>query len=235
MAIDASRIAAALHALADAVLGKDPEPATEQATPARRGRGRPVVGEAPVSTAASNVAAPVVATATVAESDPFATTTPATGPVVPSATIDQVRDALKALKEVTSQENALKVLKDVGGASNLTELKADKYGWVAEAARAATVAAGKAAAGTPNAADDPFATPAETTTVEEVPSLEDIKKLIVETQKRASAGVVQKLVMDMGGKAKNPDTGAEGPALSPLPVSKYLELAKALKALPTTK
>lgn len=199
----------------------------EAATPVRRGRGRPVAGEAPSGAAAATVATALVATSPTTD-DPFAA--PA-APAAPTATLDEVRAALTALKTATSQDNALKVLKDAGGADNLTSLTADKYGTVVAAAKAATPTAKSTAV---VELDDPFAIPASTPAVKP-PTLEEVKALIVETQKRTSQDTVQKVVMEHGGKAKNPDTGIEGPSLKALPVEQYAAVAAKLKALPSTK
>lgn len=217
-------IAAAHRALAAAyeeLIKHDPGEAT---TPKPRGRGRPPAGEAP-SPAAAPVAAtaPVVTPAATPEEDPFA----AAAPVVPAATIDEVRKALIDLKNATSQENALAVLKAVGGADNLPSLPVAKYGAVVAAIKKAITPAPTAVE------DDPFAVgapaePAKPLTVEE------LKALIVETQKRTSGDTVQKLVMDHGGKKAIP-TGGEGPSLPALPPENYAAVAKALKALPSTK
>lgn len=193
---------------------------------AKRGRGRPVTGEA--TAAATPAAAVPVATSPVTTSDdPFAA--PA-APAAPTATIEEVRAALTALKVATSQENALKVLKDSSGSDNLTALPAAKYGAVVVAAKAAIPGAKPAVIET----DDPFAIPAAAP-AEKPPTLEELKALIVETQKRTSQDTVQKVVMEYGGKGKNPDTGIEGPSLKALPAEQYVAVAAKLKALPSTK
>lgn len=221
MSLDSSRIAAAFRALADA-FEDQPLPGAAPAavaTPAPRGRGRPPKGGAAPATAA---AAPAEAAA---EPDPFAEAPPA----APAATIDEVRAALTALKTATTQENALAVLKSAGGADNLTSLKPEKYGAVVAAAKLA-VAPVKAA---PAVEDDPFALPAAA--AEKPITKEELKALIVDAQKRTSADTVQKLVMEHGGKAKNPDSGIEGPNFNALPAEKYSAVAAKLKALPSTK
>lgn len=201
---------------------------TEAATPVKRGRGRPVVGEAPSGAAAATVSTAPVATSPTTD-DPFAA--PAT-PAAPTATLDEVRAALTALKTATSQDNALKVLKDAGGADNLTSLTVDKYGTVVAAAKNAIPATKPTAV---VELDDPFAIPASSAPAAKPPTLEEVKALIVETQKRTSQDTVQKVVMEHGGKAKNPDTGIEGPSLKALPVEQYAAVAAKLKALPSTK
>lgn len=232
MALNASRIAAAFQALADAFAedqpGKfliewiQPEPtgSAPAAAPAKRGRGRPVKGEGEQVTA-------VAASAAVVEADPFAT--------APSATIEQVREALTALKAATSQENAVAVLKSAGGADNLPSLDTLMYGTVVAAAKAAVAAAKAAAPAAPVPVDDPFAIPETAPVVAAKPlTREDIRALAVETGKRTSQDTVQKIVMKHGGKAPIA-TGGEGPSLLALPESAYAAVAAELKALPSTK
>lgn len=228
------KIAAALRVLALAFESDEgdasPAPAAA-AEPQKRGRGRPVKGE---ETAAAAASAPVQASSTtsptpaVAE-DPFAT--PAAAPAAPVATLDEVRAALKALQAASSQATALDVLKTVSGADNLTALAADKYGAVVVAAKAKQATYEKAPASTP----DPFeVTTAAPAAAEKPPTLEDVKAVIVETQKRTSQDAAQKVVMANGGKAVNP-AGGEGPSLKALPEANYAATIDALKALPTTK
>lgn len=228
------KVAVALRALADAFEegGQDAQPpaGTTEAAAKPRGRGRPVKGEettAAVQGAATTPTAQTTAAAVTASDDPFSA--PA-----PTATLDEVRKALTALKDASSQEKALKVLKDAGGANNLGELTAAKYGDVVAAANKEVAEVAKPAA--QPEADDPFAIPSTAAAPAEKPvSIEEVKAAVVEAQKHTAADVVQKLVMEQGGKAKNPDTGIEGPSLKALPISKYAETIKALKALPKTK
>jgi hypothetical protein len=190
----------------------DPQPETPP-KPAKRGRGRPVAGEA--------VAAP---------DHPQAVEDPFTAPPQPSdpvATLDEVRASLKELAKATSQAAALKVLKDVGGADNLSGLAVEKYGAVAMAAFNALP--NKPIAGTPEV--DPF----ETTTVQvDAPSLEDVKAAVVAAQKRTSTDKVQAIVIAHGGTAPTSD-GGTGPSLKALPVPKYAAVIAAVNALPSTK
>ena len=236
MSVDASRLSAALRAqatvlvaLADAlgdqesgaasIPGSDVS-ANSEPQPTRRGRGRPAKGESPAPVP-SGVPAPSPAAV---EADPFAGSPAAAA--VPAFTQDDVRNALVALKDATSQDNALKVLKESsGGVSTLPQLPADKY--------ATVVAACKAAMPAPAASQaDPFevSSPAQT----EAPSLEDVKAAVVEAQKRTSTDAVQKVVMDHGGKAPGPN-GVPGPSLKALPVPSYAAVIAAVKALPATK
>lgn len=187
------------------------------AAPQKRGRGRPVKGEEPA------LAAPAAAPAA-PEPDPFETAPAAPQP--PTATIEEVRAALKALAAATDQTTALTILKLHGLADNLTALAADKYGIVAAAAKAATPAA---PAPTPDPFDAPAAPAAKALT------LEDVKAVVVATGKRASQETVQKIVMKHGGKAKNPDTGLEAPSLKALPESAFAACVAELQALPATK
>lgn len=228
------KVAAALRLLADAIdtpaetadlpNPPPPQPAANAAAPVRRGRGRPVKGEGDQATA---VAASPAAT----EPDPFAAPAAPATSTAPTATIEDVRKALTDLKTATSQDIALGVLKSAGGVDNLPSLPPGKYGEVVAAAAAKQAEYTKAPA--PAVVDDPFAVPAAEP--EKVPTIEELKALIIETQKRTSPATVQKLVMDHGGKAVNAATGAEGPSLTALPAENYVTVAKALKALPTTK
>jgi hypothetical protein len=229
MSFDVVRIAAALRVLADAIentpapgdsapVPAGTPPAAPAAAPKPRGR-PPKAAPTPEPTAAP-------APAPAAE-DPFATEAPA----APTATIEEVRSALTALKAATSQETAVGVLKSAGGAENLTALSPQKYGAVVAAAKAALPV--KAAE-----PEDPFATPAAipapAAAAEKAPSLEDVRAAVVAAQKRTSPATVQKVVMDHGGKAPGAN-GAEGPSLKALPASAYATTIAALAALPSTK
>lgn len=205
-------------------------PVTTEAAPQKRGRGRPVKGEDVA------LAAPAPAPAVVEAADPFFS-----APAAPVATLDDVRKALTALRAAVNQDVALAVLKSSGGAANLTDLPVEKYGTVVAAVNAKIAEYLKAPpAPTPAApVADPFATdvvqPAAPAASAEKPlTLEDVKLVIVETQKRASQDAVQKVVMEHGGKAPNP-AGGEGPSLKALPADKFAATVAALKALPTTK
>lgn len=202
------------------------------AEPTKRGRGRPAKGE---ETAAPAASAPVQASSTtsptpaVVEVDPFADA----APVVPSATIDEVRKALTALREASSQDIALAVLKTAGGADNLTALIADKYGVVVQAAKVKALEYDKA----PDVKvdTDPFGelvTPAATPV--RALTIEDVKAAVVETQKTTAQDTVQKVVMKHGGKAALA-SGGEGPSLKALPEGSYAAVIAELKALPKTK
>lgn len=221
--MDEKKLAAALRAAADAIDGGPADVAApQQAAPPTekpatgRGRGRPpkAAAEAP--------AAPAQAPA---EEDPFETA-PAAVQELPPATLEQVREALKALQAATDKDTAVGVLKSAGGVATLTDLAKDKYAAVAAAARAAVPQAGKPEeedpfeAGPPAAAGPP-------------PTLEQVRAEIVATQKRTSQDTVQKLVMEHGGKSKT-ETGF-GPSLKALPAENYAKVIAALKALPTTK
>lgn len=217
-------IAGAINTLAAAVnkeyggkpIGSQPASAPPTATPVATGKPR---GRKPADTATTTPAA----AAAVPEADPFETTA---APAV-TATIEEVREALTALKGKTDQATALAVLKEVGGAANLPELKAEKYGAVVAAAKA------KAAVAAPAEEADPFevgtAAPAKAAT------LEDVKAAVVAGQKRTATDIVQKVIMDHGGKAVNPATSAEGPSLKALSADQYAKVIVAINALPTTK
>lgn len=228
------KIAAALRVLANAFESDDE---TNQAQPAaepqKRGRGRPVKGEETgvATPAATPTTTPVVAaTASAAEADPFDSKPAAEPikPVVPAATLDEVRGALNALKAATSQEKALGVLKTAGGADNLSGLAPANYGAVVAAAAAALPPIKTA----PVAEEDPFAIPAEAA----APALteDDVRAEVIASSKRTSQDTVAKVVMDAGGKAAGPD-GVFKPSWKALPKDKYAGVIAALKALPTTK
>jgi hypothetical protein len=232
VATNLALIAGAISTLAEAVNGTYAgkpiygQPAAAPAstpaatTPTRRGRGRPVTGE---TAAPAAIAAPAASPA-VAE-DPFATAAPA--PAAPTATLDQVRAALTALKDATSQDNALKVLKEAGGVSNLTDLQKtpEKYG--------AVVLAATAALPQPATEADPFETETATESEQKAPSLEDVKAAVVEAQKRTATGKVQAVVMKHGGVAAG--ANGNGPSLKALPIAAYAAVIAEVKALPTTK
>ncbi len=180
---------------------------TPVAAVAPRGRGRPRKEEA----------------APVAAADPFET--PA-APVAPSATLEDVRAALTALRAATSQDNALAVLKPF--AANLTALKPELYGLV--------VGAAKGAMPTQKAAEveaDPFETPAAAPA--KALTLEDVKAAVVAAQKRTGVDTVQAVVMKHGGTAASPDGGAMMPSLKALPPSAFAATVAELQALPSTK
>lgn len=223
--MNATRVAAALRALADAIETPadgptPPQPDTAPAEPPKpRGRGRPP--KAPEAAPAAPAPAPAVV-----EADPFAAPAPV---VAPTATLDEVRAALTALKAATSQEIALGVLKSAGGADNLTSLAADKYGAVVAAAKAK-----QAASSAPVVEADPFAVP-ETTAPAKALTLEDVKAAVVAAQKRTGTDTVQKVVMAHGGVASDPETSTPKPSLKPLPPEKFAAVIAAIQALPTTK
>lgn len=238
MSVDASRLSAALRAqavalaaIADALDDQEPAAvgtvgtpaavAAQPAAPAKRGRGRPVQGETPPSASASPAPSPAAT-----EADPFGGSPAAAA--APTLTQDDVRNALVALKDATSQDNALKVLKDSsGGVSTLPQLPADKYATVVAACKAAMP--GAAAPAT-----DPFEVSTAASVQTNAPSLEDVKAAVVEAQKRTATDTVQQVVMAHGGKAPGPN-GAERPSLKALPVPSYAAVIAAVKALPTTK
>lgn len=232
--MNSSQIAAALRILANAFEASEgdapAQPAGAAETP-KRGRGRPARGEdqaVPASPAVPQTTTlAAVPTASTAEADPFAAT--------PTATQDEVRKALTSLREASSQEKALAVLKKAGGAANMTELTPDKYGVVvaAVATELRIIAASKPA---PAVEADPFEVPAATPTPAAKPvALEDVKAAVVAAQKRTGTDTVQKVVMDHGGKANNPETGALAPSLKALPEAQFAAVIAAIQALPTTK
>jgi hypothetical protein len=224
------QVAAALRILANAIEAPeaDATPGTsatqEPAASPKRGRGRPVKGEetAPSAAAQASSTTPQTPASAQPQPDPFETT-----PVAPPATIEQVREALKGLAAVTSQAIALELLKSVGGAANLTDLKAEKYGLVVQAATAAigpkTVLVVES---------DPFAMPPGATPALTV---DDVRAVVIATAKHASQDMISKVVMSFGGKAKNPETGVEGPSWKALPPENYAKTIEALNALPKTK
>lgn len=209
-------------------------PAAPAAAPttAKRGRGRPVAGE--TTPAAQTALAPAPAAT---EADPF-DTAPAAA-TAPTATLDEVRAALKALSAATTQATALQVLKMAGDADNLTDLQKTpaKYGVVVRAAKAAM----PAAAAAPAAEADPFETaaPAAAAVVadpaQKAYSKEDVKAALVKAQKRTGVDTVQAVVMKHGGKALDAAKGVEVASLNALPVSAYGAVVAEVEALPTTK
>jgi hypothetical protein len=66
-------------------------------------------------------------------------------------------------------------------------------------------------------------------------TLESVKAAILAAQKRGvRTEVVQKVVMEHGGKARNPDIGIEGPSLKALPESQFAACIAVLQTLPIT-
>lgn len=253
--MNAAKIAAALRAqaealklLADALETEAAPVATAPVTTAspqpaapatqKRGRGRPAAGEgtaAPAASAEPQAGSSQPASAPVAgpaqpEADPFA---PA--PVAPTVTQDQVRGALTALRTATDQATALKVLADAGGGATTlvgqgdTVLKPQFYDAVFKAAV-------NAAAATPAGAD-PFGSAPTAAQPAAAPTLtiDEVKTLTTKTVARTTADTVQRVLMQHGGKATNPDTGIEGPSLKALPEANYVAYVKALEALPSVK
>ncbi|HEV2178381.1 MAG TPA: hypothetical protein VGU20_30905 [Stellaceae bacterium] len=208
----------AIEALSIAVNDEAPAGGSVEA-PKPRGRGRPP--KSPEAAPAAPAPAPEAV-----EADPFAAPVAAAAP--PTATLDEVRAALTALKAATSQEIALGVLKSAGGADNLTSLAAAKYGAVVAAAKKALPPAASAVE------SDPFAV-SETQAPAKALTLEDVKAAVVAAQKRTGTDIVQKVVMEHGGRAANPETGAPAPSLKALPPEKFATVIAAIQALPTTK
>lgn len=200
--------------------------------PARRGRGRPVTGETPPATPPPATVAETPA----AVADPFATS-PAASPA-PTATLEQVREALKALSATTTQDNALAVLKSAGGVDNLTELQKtpEKYGLVVQAVQKA--APGQVVTVATPAAD-PFETaapaaPAAAAVATETFDLATVKAELIKAQKRTAVDKVQAVVIKHGGSG--PDgKGGVGVSLTALAVSAYATVVNEVRALPTTK
>lgn len=245
------KIAAALRILAlafETPEGDAPEQPAEPAKATGRGRGRPAKGEetaAPATGAAvpSAESSTVATGAAAASSAGTQTTAPASvvaddpfdpKPAGPVATLEEVRAALKAVREASTQENALAILKKAGDAGNLTDLKAEKYGVVVAAANV-ELRIRAASKPSPVVEADPFGETTTPAAPEKALTLEDVKAVIVATQKRTSQDAVQQVVMANGGKANKPDGGGEGPSLKALPEANFAATVAALKALPTTK
>lgn len=235
------QIASALRVLANAF--EAPEADAQPGTPAepqKRGRGRQAKGEengvalpaagattTAAVTAASTSAAAATQTVPAITDDPFDS---APAPVVSTATLDEVRAALKALANATTQADALKLLAAKGdGAANLTDLKADLYGAVVAAAAAALPPIKTV----PVVEDDPFATPAAEPV--KTVTLEEIKAAVVAAGKKTSQDTVQKVVMSFGGQASDGTGGPMKPSLKALPETSYAAVLAAINALPTTK
>lgn len=203
-------------------------PPAETPAPQKRGRGRPVKGEETAAPVTANGLAPVVVQGVHVEADPFAA--PAK-PATPTVTIEQVREALTALKGAASQEIAVAVLKQSGGADNLTALPTSHYAAVVFAAAQKQAEYTKAPA---PAAADPFAVPAATAAAPNL-TIEDVKKAVVAAQKTTATDTVQKVVMAHGGQAPNPEGGAMMPSLKALPPKQFAATIAAIQALPATK
>ena len=248
--MNAIRVAAALRALADAI--ETPEEATtpsEQPTatteaPVKRGRGRPAKGEAVPN------AAPAASPEPVVEADPFATAPAAGAPIravvggvlgaaptpAPTATLDEAREALKALSKATTQAQAVKVMKDSVGVSNLSEpLTPQQCAVLRDAAVKATPAA-------PVEAPDPFAGPSSTSITDPLPvaaakalTIEEVKAVITKAGSKTAQDTLMKVVVKHGGVAKNAETGVMGASLKALPAAAYAAVVAEINALPNTK
>jgi hypothetical protein len=195
---------------------------------ATRTRGRAAKGEATAATAST--VAPVAVSATVVTesvastslSDPFAD-----APRVQTKTLDDVRTAAKAYGKLTDQATAVALMKSVSGHESLGTLPADTYDAVVlafnKAAESFVVVRPES-----NPFDDEPVVAAKAVTLDEV------KNVIVKTQKRTAQDAAQGVVMAHGGKAAGAN-GAFGPSLKALPASEYAKVIAALEALATTK
>jgi hypothetical protein len=227
--------ALALTALAAALKSIEPQngPSTAAPVPPKRGRGRPVAGEAPAAPAAS----PEPAAAPAPEPDPFAGPAPVPVAAAPTATLDEARTALTALSKATSQPRAVEVMKESVGVTNLSQqLTPEQYWTLRDAALKATPS------GADGVAEDPFAGPAGSIT-DPLPApapkkeftIEEVKAVITKAGTKVSQDTLMKIVVKHGGKAKNPETGVEGPSLKALPPASYAAVVNEINALPNTK
>jgi hypothetical protein len=212
--VNNQKVAAALRLLADAFETPAETPpqqpaAAPAAEPAKRGRGRPAKGEGEPTTAPAAPQAPEA---------------PAAAP--PKATQAEVRAALTALKDATTQEIAVGVLKSF--AENMSALKPEQYDALVAACQAKLPATPAPA---PVVEADPFETSAPAA---KPPTIEDVKAALVDAQKRAGVDTAQKVLMAHGGAAPDAD-GAVKPSLKALPEASYAACIAAAKALPTTK
>ncbi len=80
--------------------------------------------------------------------------------------------------------------------------------------------------------EDPFAE-ASTPAAAKL-SIDDVKKAIVQAQKRTATDIVQKIVMENGGAAPGAN-GAVGPSLKALPEANYAKVIELIGKLPITK
>lgn len=203
----------------------DPAPTTSVSTTAQT----PEI-PAPVATAlpASTTSAPAV--------DPFAT-----APTAPQPTIDEVMTAARELSSATSQQNAVDVLKKATGASSRAELKPEHHAVALAALKAALPAADPfgAQAATPPSAVPAAATAAATSPTpsqSDAPGLEAVKAAIRDAQKRTGVDIVQRVIMEHGGKKVDASVpGGFGPSVQALSVPSYAAVIAALNALPKTK
>jgi hypothetical protein len=202
-------------------------------------RGRKAKGEvngvavAPAAAPAATPAATEVSASAASISpsdDPFADAAPA----APVATQAQMRAAILALRDATDQATALAVMKKYG-AENFGAVKEADYGSIVRDATAALPAVKVVV-------DDPFADTA-TAPASSTPSatlapatatLDEVKKAIVQAQKRTSTDKVQQVVMDNGGVGVGA-SGAKGPSLKSLPADKYALVIDLIAKLPSTK
>jgi hypothetical protein len=228
--VDIQKVANALRALADgleaagaglavtatAPAAPEAPAAAPEAAPVKRPRGRPAKVEAPATPAP--------------EASPVVEATPAVAPQVVTATLEDVRAALTALKAATDQATALKVLHRF--AENFSALKPEQYSAVIEATKQPVEVE----------EDDPFAAPpapaapaAPPAPPAKVYTRDEVKAAIIAAVKRSGQDVAQKVVMTYGGTAPDPVTGTQMPSLKALPEAKFAAVIAELQALPATK
>jgi hypothetical protein len=207
-------------------------PAAEPSKRGRKARGEvDGVATAPVAATVATSSATEATSSSAASispsDDPFADAAPA----APVATQAQMRAAILALRDATDQATALAVMKKYG-AENFGAVKEADYGSIVRDATAAlpvnTTAVG---------VGDPFADTAIASSAsvpKAVYTLDDVKKAIVQAQKRTSTDKVQQVVMDNGGVGVGAN-GAKGPSLKSLPADKYALVIDLIAKLPTTK
>jgi hypothetical protein len=219
-------------ALLEAATVTGEAPAAEPSKRGRKAKGE--VNGVAVVPAAVPAATPAVtevsaSAASISPSDdPFADAAPA----APVATQVQMRAAILALRDATDQATALAVMKKYG-AENFGAVKEADYGSIVRDATAALPAVKVVV-------DDPFADTATSatapvaSTAKSEATLDDVKKAIVQAQKRTSTDKVQQVVMDNGGVGVGAN-GAKGPSLKSLPADKYALVIDLIAKLPTTK
>ena len=150
------------------------------------------------------------------DADPFAEES--------GVTMDDVRKHILALRDATDQATALGVLKK-HGASSFADVKTEAYSLIVRDAQNALAA---------NVPVDPFAELPPVGALSKALTFEDLKDAVKAAQKRTGTSIVQKVVMEHGGKTPGAG-GAMAPSLKAVPLEQYAAAIRAIQALPSTK
>ena len=157
-----------------------------------------------------------------------AISTAATPAAAPVASIDEVRNALTALKAAKGSDDPIfEVLKSAGnGATNLTSLKPEFYG-------AVVAAASQAVAQPVVTAVDSWDAPAAPTA--KAATLEDVRAAAQRAHKRTGEAKLIEVMKKYGGIATDPSNGTMKPSFGALLAKDYAAVVAEFDALPATK